>query len=105
MARYYSEVIDAVMGLPEAQRSTILLVYVEGFSYVEAAEILGIPTGTVMSRLSVARKRLASLKLASQSQSGDTQGILAPRQSASPRSEFGCCGLNGDAGIRKGDRS
>lgn len=52
------EVLDAVMGLPEAQRATVLLVYVEEYAYREAAEILDIPIGTVMSRLAAARKSL-----------------------------------------------
>lgn len=43
--------------LPEEQRSLLLLVCVEGCSYKEAAEVFGIPPGTVMSRL--ARGRLA----------------------------------------------
>jgi len=53
------EVLDRVMSLPEAQRATVLLVYVEGFKYAQAAEILDIPVGTIMSRLSAARKTLA----------------------------------------------
>jgi len=48
--------------LPEAQRETVLLVYGEGFSYAEAASALGIPVGTVMSRLAAARSALAKLK-------------------------------------------
>jgi len=47
-----------VKALPEAQRATVMLVYVEGFSYREAAEVLDIPIGTVMSRLAAARKTL-----------------------------------------------
>ena len=50
-----------MMGLPEAMRDTVVLVYVEGFTYREAADILNVPIGTVMSRLSAARKRLAPL--------------------------------------------
>ena len=50
------------MGLPEAQRVMVLLVYVEGLSYQEAAAILKIPIGTVMSRLAGARSRLARLR-------------------------------------------
>jgi len=46
---------EAVAKLPEAQRAVIMLVDVEGFSYVEAAEILDVPKGTLMSRLSRAR--------------------------------------------------
>lgn len=53
------EVLSEVLSLPEAQRTTVLLVYVEGFSYREAAEMLDIPIGTVMSRLAASRARLA----------------------------------------------
>jgi len=52
------EVLQEVMRLPEAQRATILLVYVEGYTYNEAASMLEIPIGTVMSRLAVARSKL-----------------------------------------------
>ena len=44
--------------LPEEQRSVILLVSVEDLSYAQAAEVLGIPVGTVMSRLARGRDRL-----------------------------------------------
>jgi RNA polymerase sigma-70 factor (ECF subfamily) len=52
------QVLSKVMALPEALRVTVVLVYLEGFKYAEAAEILDIPIGTVMSRLSSARKAL-----------------------------------------------
>ncbi|MEM7472191.1 MAG: RNA polymerase sigma factor [Pseudomonadota bacterium] len=52
------EVFDKIQGLPEAHRVTTLLVYLEGYSYKEAAELLGIPIGTVMSRLAAARKAI-----------------------------------------------
>jgi RNA polymerase sigma-70 factor (ECF subfamily) len=55
------QVLKAVQSLPEAQRETVFLVYVEGFSYREAATLLDVPIGTVMSRLAAARARLASL--------------------------------------------
>ncbi len=58
---FAGEVVEQVMALPEAQREAVLLVYVEGFSYREASEIMGIPVGTVMSRLATARARLAHL--------------------------------------------
>ncbi len=54
------EVLNEVMGLPEAQRSAVMLVFVEGFTYREAAEILDVPIGTVMSRLSAARAKLSA---------------------------------------------
>jgi RNA polymerase sigma-70 factor, ECF subfamily len=44
--------------LPEEQREVLLLVGLEQFSYAEASEVLGVPMGTVMSRLSRARERL-----------------------------------------------
>jgi RNA polymerase sigma-70 factor (ECF subfamily) len=52
------EALDAAMRLPEDQRAVLLLVVVEGFSYREAAEVLQVPLGTVMSRLSRARLAL-----------------------------------------------
>ncbi|WP_282608714.1 RNA polymerase sigma factor [Pelagibius sp. Alg239-R121] len=54
--------------LPEAQRSTILLVYVEGLTYAEAAATLAIPVGTVMSRLANARQKLAEIRTAAERQ-------------------------------------
>ncbi|MCH9662253.1 MAG: RNA polymerase sigma factor [Gammaproteobacteria bacterium] len=57
---YAKEVLSAVVGLPEAQRVTVVLVYVEGYSYREASEVLEIPIGTVMSRLAAGRKTLAA---------------------------------------------
>jgi RNA polymerase sigma-70 factor, ECF subfamily len=44
--------------LPEEQRSVLLLITVEDFSYREAARVLGLPIGTVMSRLSRGREHL-----------------------------------------------
>jgi RNA polymerase sigma-70 factor, ECF subfamily len=55
------EVLNRVQSLPEAQRETVFLVYVEGFSYREAAALLEVPIGTVMSRLAGARAKLAVL--------------------------------------------
>lgn len=45
------DIMAAVDDLPEAFRVTVLLVNLEGFSYDEAAEILGVPPGTVRSRM------------------------------------------------------
>lgn len=55
------EVAKAVQRLPDEQRQVLLLVGLEGFSYEEAAQIAGIPIGTVMSRLSRARRRLREM--------------------------------------------
>ena len=47
--------------LPAEQREVLLLVGLEDLSYEDAAKILGLPLGTVMSRLSRGRQRLRSL--------------------------------------------
>ena len=52
------DVLAELDNLPEEQRSVLLLVAVEDLSYAEAATVLGVPVGTVMSRLSRARERL-----------------------------------------------
>jgi len=54
-----NEIMQRVTRLPEAQRDTVFLVYVEELSYREAAEVLNVPVGTVMSRLATARVTLA----------------------------------------------
>lgn len=59
--RTLERVRQAMDQLPEAQRELMLLVCVEDFSYREAAEMTGVPIGTVMSRLARARLRLAEL--------------------------------------------
>jgi RNA polymerase sigma-70 factor, ECF subfamily len=52
---------DAMARLPEEQRMAIGLVLVEGLSYKEAAEIMGIPVGTLTSRLARGREALQTL--------------------------------------------
>ena len=51
----------ALARLPEEQREVLLLVGLEQFGYAEAAQVLGVPTGTVMSRLSRARERMRTM--------------------------------------------
>jgi len=58
---YARQVLNEVQSLPEAQRTAVYLVYVEGQSYKEAAAILDVPIGTVMSRLAAARVKLGHL--------------------------------------------
>jgi len=55
------DVWKAMQQLPEEQRETIALVYVEGLAYREAADVLGVPIGTVTSRLARGREALQSL--------------------------------------------
>jgi len=52
-------VMLALTQLPEEQRMALSLVAIEGKSYAEAAEIMQIPVGTIMSRIARARKALA----------------------------------------------
>lgn len=56
---FVAEVFAKIGALPEGQRVVVLLAYVEGFTYQETADTLGIPIGTVMSRLASARKKIA----------------------------------------------
>ncbi|RWR02147.1 RNA polymerase subunit sigma-24 [[Pantoea] beijingensis] len=53
------QIMLRVNRLPEAQRNAVFLVYVEGFTYQEAADTLSVPIGTIMSRLANARRTLA----------------------------------------------
>jgi RNA polymerase sigma-70 factor, ECF subfamily len=55
------DILTALSRLPEDQRGVLLLVSVEDMSYTEAAGILDVPIGTVMSRLARARSRLRKL--------------------------------------------
>jgi RNA polymerase sigma-70 factor, ECF subfamily len=55
MHSLHRQIISSVEKLPDAQRSVMLLMAVEGLSYREAATILEVPIGTVMSRLACAR--------------------------------------------------
>ena len=55
------DLLRALNGLSEEQRSVLLLVTVEDLSYAQVAQVLGIPIGTVMSRLSRARERLRQM--------------------------------------------
>ncbi len=51
-------VLDALARLPEPQRQALTLIAIDGMRYDEAAAILGIPTGTLMSRLARGRETL-----------------------------------------------
>ncbi len=57
-----AQVRDAFMALPEEQRAALHLVAIEGLGYAEAAATLGIPQGTLMSRLSRARATLRAME-------------------------------------------
>lgn len=69
----------ALERLPAEQRAVVALICVEGISYKEAAQITGVPIGTVMSRLSRARQTLH----------GILEGPEAARQSRAPVAKIG----------------
>lgn len=57
-SRLKEKIAAALDELPEDQRQVVVLREIEGFSYKEIAEVMGIPEGTVMSRLYYARRKL-----------------------------------------------
>jgi RNA polymerase sigma-70 factor (ECF subfamily) len=61
-------------GLPADQRAVLMLVCVEGLTYQEAANVLAVPIGTLMSRLSRARLTLA--ERLRQAQSGEVVNLV-----------------------------
>ena len=67
------------MALPEDQRAALHLVAIEGLTYLEAAGTLGIPLGTLMSRLGRARAALRALEDAGETASAATTDPRAPR--------------------------
>lgn len=57
-----SQLRHAFLDLPDDQREALALVAVEGLSYADAGMTLGVPAGTVMSRVSRARARLRAFE-------------------------------------------
>jgi len=72
----HRDLLRAFAALPQEQRSVLLLIGVEDLSYEEAARILGVPIGTVMSRLSRGRERLRHYM------NGDAEGQRGRRNAA-----------------------
>ncbi|HEX2889196.1 sigma-70 family RNA polymerase sigma factor [Vineibacter terrae] len=56
-----SQTLAAMQRLSEPHREVLVLIAIEGMAYIEAAAVLGVPPGTVMSRLSRAREHLRQL--------------------------------------------
>ena len=57
-----NQIRAAFLHLPEEQRAAMHLVAIEDMTYAEAAEVLGVPVGTVLSRISRARERLRAIE-------------------------------------------
>jgi RNA polymerase sigma-70 factor (ECF subfamily) len=55
------DVVEALQSIGADRRAALVLVTVEGLSYAEAADVLGIPAGTLMSRVSRGREELRAL--------------------------------------------
>ncbi|MFC5991985.1 sigma-70 family RNA polymerase sigma factor [Limoniibacter endophyticus] len=68
-----AQVRSAFLHLPEDQRAALHLVSIEGLSYQEAADTLGIPLGTLMSRIGRARATLRSME----ERTGETRASAA----------------------------
>jgi len=60
---YLGQVVSRFLQLPDTQREVLFLISIEGMSYLEAAELLDVPIGTVMSRLSRARATLRTIEV------------------------------------------
>ena len=69
-----SQVSEKVLELPPEQRVVLILVCVEGLTYREAADAIGVPIGTVMSRL--ARARLGLMKALGESDGAGTENVV-----------------------------
>lgn len=80
--RTLARVRGAIDTLPEDQRELLLLVCGEGMSYRDAAELLGVPIGTVMSRLSRGRAKLAALAGLTDGADGIAGAAARPRDEA-----------------------
>ncbi|MCB1522388.1 MAG: RNA polymerase sigma factor [Hyphomicrobiaceae bacterium] len=74
-ARFDLAVVRAELGrMSEEHRAVLALVTLDGMSYQEAADTLGVPIGTVMSRLARARKRLAQVLESGDGRASDASG-------------------------------
>jgi RNA polymerase sigma-70 factor (ECF subfamily) len=73
-AELRAELVRAIGALPEDARRTLELREIDGLSYQEIAECLGVPKGTVMSRLHYARRRVRSALVAAGAVAAETRG-------------------------------
>jgi RNA polymerase sigma-70 factor, ECF subfamily len=75
------EIKQAFAQLPEAFRIAVLLSDIEGLKYREIAEVLNVPVGTVMSRLSRGRQMLRAKLTALESRKDETESMETSKKS------------------------
>lgn len=76
---YLGQIAQRFADLPDHQRETLYLVTIEGLDYHEAAQLLGVPIGTVMSRLSRARAGLRAIEAAAETHAIGSLRIVGGR--------------------------
>jgi RNA polymerase sigma factor (sigma-70 family) len=81
-AAHLRQIADALSGLRRGEREVIALCVWSGLDYVTAARALGVPVGTVRSRLSRARRRLRKLVPADREPDGGREQVLGERENA-----------------------
>jgi RNA polymerase sigma-70 factor, ECF subfamily len=75
--RHVREAAEAIRSLPRRQREVLALIADGDLSYEEAASTLGVPIGTVRSRLARARSRLRSTNFGSNEQSSRKESSMS----------------------------
>lgn len=106
-AELQREVIRALAVLPADQRAALVLVDMQGYPVAEAAEVLGVPVGTVKSRCARGRARLLPLLRHLRGEGGppvsrETSGRAVSRETA-PRNPDGSAAVPSTAPALEGD--
>jgi RNA polymerase sigma-70 factor (ECF subfamily) len=97
-SRLTSEEVHAALGqLPDDFASVVELHDIDGFKYQEIAEIVGVPIGTVMSRISRGRRLLAGAVLASRTAAKESGLTVSKERRGGRRGGSGTTGGGGGA--------
>ncbi|GJD55994.1 sigma-70 family RNA polymerase sigma factor [Methylobacterium dankookense] len=79
-----AQIRQAFLTLPEEQRAALHLVTIEGMAYADAAAVLGIPIGTLMSRLGRGRAALRAFEDGSRTADKDEKGAEREASARTP---------------------